>query len=59
MVELLTDAEKAAFRRDGAVHLKGQFGAEWIEKLRAGIEADIGPPTAYFARHTKDPKAPA
>ncbi|WP_224823954.1 phytanoyl-CoA dioxygenase family protein [Cognatishimia sp. MH4019] len=59
MAELLTQAEKAAFRRDGAVHLKAQFGAEWIEKLRTGIDKDIAAPTDHFARHTKDPDAPA
>ncbi|MEL7214094.1 MAG: phytanoyl-CoA dioxygenase family protein [Pseudomonadota bacterium] len=59
MTNLLTDVEKAAFHRDGAVHLKAQFGTEWIEKLRAGIDKDIADPTAHFARHTKDPDAPA
>mgnify|MGYP001800347465 FL=1 len=59
MTVLLSEDEKARFRRDGAVHLKAQFSQEWIEKLRAGIEADIAHPTANFARHTKDPDAPA
>lgn len=49
----------AAFRRDGAVLLKNAFSHDWIEKLRAGIDADVAQPTANFARHTKDPDAPA
>lgn len=59
MTALLTEDDKARFRRDGAVHLKAQFSRDWIEKLRAGIAADIAAPTANFARHTKDPDAPA
>lgn len=59
MTGLLTEDEKKRFRRDGAVHLKAQFSTDWIEKLRHGIDADIANPTANFARHTKDPDAPA
>lgn len=55
----ITDAERAAFRRDGAVCLRGHFGRDWIEKLRAGIDADLADPTPNFARHTTDPDAPA
>ncbi|MEL6586090.1 MAG: phytanoyl-CoA dioxygenase family protein [Pseudomonadota bacterium] len=59
MLELITEEERAAFQRDGAVHLKRQFAPHWIETLRAGIDTDIATPTENFARHTKDPNAPA
>lgn len=54
-----TEDEIAAFRRDGAALLKGKFSTDWIDTLRAGIDADLANPTANFARHTKDPDAPA
>lgn len=56
---LVTPEERAAFRRDGAVALRGKFSSEWIDMLRAGIDADLAKPTANFARHTADPDAPA
>lgn len=34
-----------AFRRDGAAPLRGYF-RDWVEKLRAGIEANIAAPSA-------------
>ncbi|MEO1548892.1 MAG: phytanoyl-CoA dioxygenase family protein [Pseudomonadota bacterium] len=55
----ITEAEREAFRRDGAVLLKNKFSADWLAELRAGIDADLAQPTANFARHTKDPDAPA
>ena len=36
----ITDAEVAAYERDGAVLLKGLFDLEWIELLRDAVEAD-------------------
>ncbi|MEM9350847.1 MAG: phytanoyl-CoA dioxygenase family protein [Pseudomonadota bacterium] len=57
-MSLLTDAEVDRFRRDGAVMLKSQFGSDWINLLRAGIDADFASPTANFTRHTKDPDVP-
>jgi len=56
---LLTDQETAAFRRDGAVALRGKFTPEWIELLRAGIDADMADPSPTLVRHTQDPDAPA
>lgn len=56
---LVTAEEKAAFHRDGAALLKGKFSRAWIDKLRAGIDRDLANPTANFARHTRDPDAPA
>ena len=55
----LTEEEIAAFRRDGAVHVGGAYGLEWIEMLRAGIDRDLAEPTPNLARHTADPDAPA
>jgi ectoine hydroxylase-related dioxygenase (phytanoyl-CoA dioxygenase family) len=54
----VSEADRAAFRRDGAVALRGVFGREWIDTLRAGIDADMASPTDNFARHTKDLDAP-
>ena len=58
-LNFITTEERAAFARDGAVALRGHFAADWIEKLRTGIAADIAAPTPNFTRHTKDPGAPA
>ncbi|MEM0949967.1 MAG: phytanoyl-CoA dioxygenase family protein [Pseudomonadota bacterium] len=55
----VTDEDVAAFRRDGAVVLRSMFDQTWLAKLRAGIDADLENPTENFARHTKDPDAPA
>lgn len=54
----VTNADRAAFRRDGAVALRGVFDHGWIDTLRAGIDADMAAPTDNFTRHTKDPDAP-
>ena len=59
MTNPLTADEKACFRRDGAVCLRGRFANRWTDMLRAGIDADIAAPTENFARHTADPGAPA
>ena len=57
--EFVTEDERAAFQRDGAVALRAKFAMPWIDMLRAGIDRDLAAPTENFARHTKDPKAPA
>ncbi|MEM6577234.1 MAG: phytanoyl-CoA dioxygenase family protein [Pseudomonadota bacterium] len=54
----VTPEDSATFARDGAVVLRDVFETEWIETLRAGIEADFDEPTDNFTRHTKDPSAP-
>ncbi len=56
---LATDDEIDAFRRDGAVRLRQKFSRDWIERLRAGIDADLANPSPRLTRHTKDPAAPA
>ena len=55
---MIQSADIEAFRRDGAVALRGVFSTDWIEKLRAGIDADMANPTDNLVRHTKDPQAP-
>ena len=55
---LVTDEDIAAFRRDGAAVLRSKFSSDCLDKLRAGIDADIANPTENFVRHTKDPHAP-
>jgi len=40
----LSDAEVAAFRRDGVLLMRGVF-RDWVEPLRAGIEANIAEPS--------------
>ena len=39
-------ADIAAFRRDGAVLLKGVF-ADWVEPLARGLERNLAEPEAY------------
>ncbi|MEL6236510.1 MAG: phytanoyl-CoA dioxygenase family protein [Pseudomonadota bacterium] len=55
----VTEDERAAFRRDGAVVLRQRFSEDWIAQLRAGIDADLATPSPRLTRHTKDPGAPA
>jgi ectoine hydroxylase-related dioxygenase (phytanoyl-CoA dioxygenase family) len=55
----ITPDEIAAFQRDGAVVLRSKFSTNWLDLLRAGIDADLASPTDNFARHTKDLRAPA
>jgi len=56
---LISAEDRAAFRADGAVCLRNVFDRAWLDLLRAGIDADLANPTDNFARHTKDPEAPA
>ncbi|MEO0484403.1 MAG: phytanoyl-CoA dioxygenase family protein [Pseudomonadota bacterium] len=55
----LAPSDVAAFKRDGAVRLKGCFSQHWIDTLSAGIDADLAQPTGNLANHTADPDAPA
>ncbi|MEM6676692.1 MAG: phytanoyl-CoA dioxygenase family protein [Pseudomonadota bacterium] len=56
---IVDDASVEAFRRDGAVCLRGAFDPAWLETLSRGIDADLASPSARLARHTKEPGAPA
>ena len=40
-----TDAQCAAFRRDGAVPLRGLL-TDWVEPLRVGVDRSIAEPSA-------------
>lgn len=57
--DVVSADEIADFKANGAVLLKQKFSTDWIDMLRTGIDADLDNPTANFARHTKDPDAPA
>jgi len=48
---LVTDGEVAAYRQDGAIHLKGIF-ADWVEALRDGVERNIAEPGPVATEHT-------
>lgn len=49
---LVTDAQITAFRRDGAVVIRGLF-ADWLDTLAAGIERNMAEPGPYAAENTK------
>ena len=55
----ISDSDVAAFRRDGAVALRGRFSEDWLAKLQRGIDAHLTSEAGNVARHTKDPNAPA
>ena len=55
---MLNKDEIKKFNEDGAVHIKGKFDMEWIEKLRRGIDEDLNNPSSRFERHTKDDNMP-
>jgi ectoine hydroxylase-related dioxygenase (phytanoyl-CoA dioxygenase family) len=40
----ITEAEVSRYREDGAICLRGAFGPQWIERLRAAIDADMAAP---------------
>ncbi|HEX2889737.1 phytanoyl-CoA dioxygenase family protein [Vineibacter terrae] len=40
----LTDADIARYRDDGAICIRGAFAPDWIERLRAAIDADMQAP---------------
>ena len=52
MNEFLTKSEINQFKKDGAIFIKGKFDANWIEKLKKGIERDIKNPSPRFKSHT-------
>lgn len=41
----ITDAELRAYREDGVVCLRGMFDADWVERLRAAVDADKAAPS--------------
>ena len=49
---MITDADVAAYDRDGVVCLRAQFDPSWVERLRAAVERDLaapGPNATNFA----------
>jgi ectoine hydroxylase-related dioxygenase (phytanoyl-CoA dioxygenase family) len=54
---LPSDAQVAAFRRDGAVLLKGLLPATEVARLRAGIDANLAAPSPR-AKVASDPRDP-
>src|SRR5262245_56306746 len=41
---VLTDADVARYREDGAICIRQAFALDWIERLRAAIDADMRAP---------------
>ena len=52
MHPLLTQAHIDAYQRDGVVLVKGLF-ADFVETIRAGIEANMVAPGPYAAENLK------
>jgi ectoine hydroxylase-related dioxygenase (phytanoyl-CoA dioxygenase family) len=48
------DAEIEAYRRDGAVALRGVFSRDWIELLARGVERNMAEPGPYAKRYTPE-----
>jgi len=48
-IEMLGEADIEAYRRDGVVCLREAISAEWIEALRAGVEAALAARPMYYA----------
>jgi ectoine hydroxylase-related dioxygenase (phytanoyl-CoA dioxygenase family) len=44
---LLTEADRAAYERDGVVCLHGVLGRRWIERLRTATDEVLATPTAF------------
>ena len=49
----VTAEQVAAYRRDGAVLLRGVF-ADWVGALRAGVERNIAEPGPVATEHKLD-----
>ena len=41
---MISDADVRRYEEDGAVCLRGAIPGDWIERLRAAIDADIANP---------------
>lgn len=52
MTDLPSDADIAAFQRDGAVCLRNLISADWISRLADGVEANIQNPGRYAKWYT-------
>lgn len=58
-MSLISDADRTAFRRDGAVALRGAFGPEWTDMLARAMDAALAAPGPNYVNHAKTPGAPA
>ena len=50
----ISEAERAAFDRDGVMVLRGVLEPSWLERLSAAIERDIAEPGPYFHGYTPE-----
>jgi len=48
----VTDDDVAAYRRDGAVCLRGVFAPHWIDLLNRGVDRNIAAPGPWFSDFT-------
>ena len=51
MLRAPTDAEIDAYRRDGAVHLPGVIGADWVARLAAAVDRVMADPGRLRIHH--------
>ena len=47
----IAEADVTAFRRDGAVALRGLFGRDWVERVREGIARNLAEPGPYARQY--------
>jgi hypothetical protein len=47
----VTDEQRAAYERDGAICVRGAFGADWVERLREAGERNLGAPGPLVDEH--------
>ena len=50
----LTQRDRETYRRDGVVHLKGAFSAEWLDLLGRGIDRNMAAPSPRFEARTME-----
>ncbi|MDP1752275.1 MAG: hypothetical protein Q8L22_22720, partial [Reyranella sp.] len=54
MATMPTDTDVAHYREDGAVCLRGAFAPDWIERLRAAVDADMATPGPMVRLNTPE-----
>jgi hypothetical protein len=47
----VTDEQRAAYEKDGAICIRGAFGSDWIERLRAAAERNLAAPGPLVDEH--------
>ena len=50
----ITEADVAAFARDGAVALREVFDTDWIALLAEGVEENLAAPGPYLRHYTQE-----